>query len=76
MFFCFQLGPSDHDIKEHHKKELDDAKTYARKMNIVMLGGDKDKDKDKDDKEIKLDAVRIIPLLVFYMYLTALKIPQ
>ena len=54
-----QLGPSDHEISERHKKELAEAKAYARKMTVVTLGGDKDKDKDKDDKDVKMDMVSI-----------------
>ncbi len=53
---CFQLGPSDAEIAERHKKEVSEAKAYARKMTVVTLGGDKDK--DKDDKDVKLDTVR------------------
>ena len=42
-------------IQEFSKKEMADAKTFARKMMIVQLG-DKD-DKKKDEEEVCIDVV-------------------
>ena len=58
-FLYLQLGPTDSEISERHKKEMSDAKAYAKKMTVVTLGGDKEKDKDKDDKDVKLDMVGV-----------------
>ena len=66
-FLCLQLGPTDPEIGERHKKEMSDAKAYAKKMTVVTLGGHKDKDKDKDDKDVKLDMVSVCDQL-FYVY--------
>ena len=56
-FLFLQLSPSDGDIIESHKREVLEAKNYARKMSVVVLSDKKDEDKDKKDDE-KLDQVR------------------
>ena len=58
----FQLIPSDADLVAQHKKEVEDAKQYIKKLSIVSLA-DKDKnntaaataaaEKDKVDKAVR-----------------------
>ncbi|ESO98124.1 hypothetical protein LOTGIDRAFT_174338 [Lottia gigantea] len=43
------LLPEDSAIVDFHKTELSDARTYAKKMNLVILSDKKDEDKDKED---------------------------
>ena len=53
-----QLNISDSDIVEQYKREILEAKNYARKLSVVVLS-EKVKD-DKDDKDDKLLQVRKI----------------
>ncbi|OWF53939.1 THO complex subunit 2-like isoform X2 [Mizuhopecten yessoensis] len=47
------LSPPDTKIREHHQKDIDDAKAYARKLSVVILS-ERSEDK-KDDDSVKVD---------------------
>ncbi|KAL4230734.1 THO complex subunit 2 [Mactra antiquata] len=49
------LHPPDNTVIEHSKKELNDAKQYARKLMVVSLSDKANEDKKKDDETIKID---------------------
>ena len=52
----FQLYPSDSAIIDYSKKEMSDAKQYARKLLVVSLS-DKGTDEKKTEETVKLDLV-------------------
>ncbi|XP_033742553.1 THO complex subunit 2-like isoform X3 [Pecten maximus] len=47
------LSPPDSKIREHHQKDIDDAKAYARKLSVVILS--ERSDDKKDDDTVKVD---------------------
>ncbi|XP_060572351.1 THO complex subunit 2-like isoform X2 [Ruditapes philippinarum] len=49
------LYPPDSTILEHSKKEMNDAKQYARKLMVVNLSDKANEDKKKDEDTIKID---------------------
>ena len=64
LILLFQLVPTDSEMIGQHKKDIEEAKLFARRMTIVSLT---DKDKPKDtDKEAKLINVvrKHIPCLI------------
>ena len=55
-----QLIPPDSEIVEQQKKDLAEAKQYAKKLTIVSLAAN-DKEKSKnDDKEKVMDVVSLL----------------
>lgn len=54
-----QLSPADSAIVEQHKKQLMEAKQYARSKSIVSLA-DKTEDKEKDNIDNKIDLVSCV----------------
>ncbi|KAK7097709.1 THO complex subunit 2-like isoform X2 [Littorina saxatilis] len=45
------LLPTDSDMQQHQQKELQDAKTYAKRLNTIIVGEKKEEDKDKGEME-------------------------
>ena len=58
MIVIFQLYPTDTAIIDYHKKEMTDAKQYARKLLVVSLS-DKGSDEKKNEDTVKIDLVRL-----------------
>lgn len=58
----FQLYPPDSTILEHSKKEMSDAKQYARKLMVVNLSDKANDEKKKEEDTIRIDPVRLIDL--------------
>ena len=56
----FQLYPPDSNILEHSKKEMNDAKQYARKLMVVNLSDKANEDKKKEEDTIKIDPVNTL----------------
>ncbi len=58
--YVLQLSPPDSEMVEAHKKELMEAKAYARKQNVVSLA-DKSADSNKNSKPPTPQFVSIQP---------------
>lgn len=51
---AFQLSPTDRSLQSEWDQEIDDAKEYVRKLNIISTNKDKEMevDDEKDDFEV------------------------
>lgn len=58
----FQLVPSDAEINTQHKKEITNARQFARKMSMAVLSAKEEKpeEKDKDAKDEKVPSVTLL----------------
>ena len=59
IFFLIQLHPSDTAIIDYSKKEMSDAKQYARKLLVVSLSDKGGEEKKKEEDTVKIDLVGI-----------------
>lgn len=50
----FQLSPTDRSLQSEWDQEIDDAKEYVRKLNVISTNKDKEMevDDEKDDFEV------------------------
>lgn len=53
------MSPPDNKIWEYHEKDVSNAKTYSRKLNVVSLA-DKADDKKPSDEEAIIDVVKYV----------------
>lgn len=56
--FISQLHPPDSTIAEYSKKEMADAKTYARKLMVVNLSDKANEEKKKEEETVTIDPVK------------------
>lgn len=54
-FLAFQLLPVDAKIKEYSQKEVDEAKAYVRKLQVVNLA--EKSEESKEAEVVKVDLV-------------------
>lgn len=49
-----QLGPTDRTLQTDWEQEIDDAKEYVRKLNVISTNKDKEMEveDEKDDLEV------------------------
>lgn len=52
--FVFQLSPTDRSLHTEWETELDDAKEYVRKLNVISTNKDRDVEveAETDDTEV------------------------
>lgn len=51
MSFVFQLSPSDKTITTEWETDLNEAKDYVRKLNIISTNKDKEQEMEVDKEE-------------------------
>lgn len=56
--FLLQLNPPDRELKTDWQTELDDAKEYVRKLNVISTNKDKEIDVDTEKDEFEVNFVR------------------
>lgn len=55
-FYDFQLSPTDRSIHTDWENELDEAKEYVRKLNVISTNKDKEGEveTEKEEPEVKI----------------------
>lgn len=51
-----QLGPTDRSLQTDWESELDDAKEYVRKLNVISTNKDKEMDVENEKEEVEVGA--------------------
>lgn len=52
------MNPPDRELKTDWQTELDDAKEYVRKLNVISTNKDKEVDVDNEKDEFEVNFVR------------------
>lgn len=56
-FILLQLNPPDRELQTDWQTELDEAKEYVRKLNVISTNKDKEMDIDNEKDEFEVNSV-------------------
>lgn len=62
--FNLKLSPTDRSLQTEWEQELDDAKEYVRKLNVISINKDKEMEVDDEKDEFEVGSANILRHIV------------